>query len=209
MPRTGAAKQHATRQRLSAEARRAQIVEATIACLARHGPEDWTLRQVARNLGVAPSLVTYFFATWNDLLVETYRALSGRFQLEIVQIECAELDGRATLEAIVALYFGEGALGETASAYLALGAFARQEPRLHAEMTAYSEAAQVAFRRALTSYARERGLKADLSATAQALHVMLEGFWYDMAVNPGRLSPAQARASLWALLDVALFAGRR
>ncbi len=204
MPRTGAAKQRATRQRLSADERRAQIVEATIVCLARRGPEDWTLRQVARDLGVAPSLATYFFATWNDLLVETYRALSGRFQLEIVQIECAELDGRATLEAIVALYLGESALGETASAYIALGAFARQEPRLRSEMTAYSDVAQAAFARALTGYARDRGLEASFSATAQALYVLLEGFWYDMAVNPSRQSPAQARASFWAFLDAAL-----
>ena len=209
MPRAAMAKQQAIRQRLSADERREQIVAATLSCLARHRPEDWTLRQVARDLGVAPSLVTYVFATWNDLLVSAYRTLSSHFQAEVARIEGAEVDGCARLEAIVELYLGEGALGETAGAYVALGAFARQEPRLRAEMTAYSEAAQSAFARALSGYARERGLEADLSARAQALYVLVEGFWYDMAVNPSRISPAAARASLWAFLDVALDASRR
>lgn len=209
MPRAGAVKRQEVRRRLSAEERQAQIVAATLTCLAQHRPEDWTLRQVARDLGVAPSLVTYFFATWNDLLVSAYRSLSERFQAEVATIEGAEMDGRARLEAIVELYLGEGALGETAGAYVALGAFARQEPRLRAEMTTYSEAAQGAFDRALASYARERGVAADLSATAQALYVLLEGFWYDMAVNSSRLSPAEARDSLWAFLDAALDAARR
>ena len=209
MSRAAMAKQPAIRQRLSADERREQIVAATLACLARHRPEDWTLRQVARDLGVAPSLVTYFFATWNDLLVSAYRTLSGHFQDEVARIECAEIDGRARLEAIVELYLGAGALGETAGAYVALGAFARQEPRLRAEMTAYSETAQAAFASALSGYARERGLEADLSARAQALYPLLEGLWYDMAVNPSHLSPAAARASLWAFLDAVLDASRR
>ena len=119
--RTAEAKRRPTRQRLSAEERRAQIVEATLTCLARHGPEDWTLRQVARDLGVAPSLVTYFFTTWNDVLVSAYRTLSNHFQAEVTRIEDAEIDGRAWLEAIVELYLGEGALGETAGVYVALG----------------------------------------------------------------------------------------
>ncbi len=46
-------------------------------------------------------------------------------------------------------------------------------------------------------------------AVAQALYLQLEGLWYDMTVNPSRLSPATARASLWAFLDAALCAGRR
>lgn len=209
MSRARAVKQQAIRQRLSADERRERIVAATLSCLARHRPEDWTLRQVARDLGVAPSLVTYFFATWNDLLVSAYRTLSNHFQAEVTRIEDAEFDGRARLEAIVELYLGEGALGEMAGAYVALGAFARQEPRLRAEMTAYSETAQVAFASALAGYARERSLAGDHSAIAQALYVLLEGFWYDMAVNPSRLSPAAARASLWAFLDAALYTGRR
>ena len=209
MPRAAMAKQQAVRQRLSADERREQIVASTLSCLARHRPEDWTLRQVARDLGVAPSLVTYFFATWNDLLVSAYRTLTERFQAQVIRIETAEIDGRARLEAIVELYLGEAALGETAGAYVALGAFARQEPRLRAEMTAYSETAQAAFANALANYARERSLAGDHSAMAQALYVLLEGFWYDMAVNPSRLSPTAARASLWVFLDAALYAGRR
>ena len=205
--RMAEAKHRPTRQRLSAEERRAQIVEATLTCLARHGPEDWTLRQVARDLGVAPSLVTYFFATWNDLLVAAYRTLSERFQADVAEIESAEPDGRGRLDAIVELYLGEGAHGETAGAYVALWAFARQEPRLRAEMTAYSRAAQVSFACALDGYARECGIKADLSAAAQALYVLLEGYWYEMAVDPAYLSPDEARASLWAFLDAALNSG--
>lgn len=205
----GGVKRRSARQRLSAANRRSQIIEATLARLAKHGPEDWTLRQVARDLGIAPSLVTYFFETWGEVLVSAYRELFERFKAEVAEIESAELDGPARLDAIVDLYLGEGAHGETAGAYVALWAFARQEPRLRAEMTAYSETAQAAFARALSGYARERGVTADLSVTTQALYVLLEGFWYDMAVNPSHLSPVQARASLWAFLDAALDAGRR
>jgi len=40
------------------------------------------MRQVARDLGVAPSLISYFFASWSELLAEAYRTLAQRFEAE-------------------------------------------------------------------------------------------------------------------------------
>ena len=72
--------QHATAaqpgRRLAPAQRRREIIAGTVAALAAHGPQKCSLRQVARDMGIAPSLLTYFFNSWAELLQETYRWLA-------------------------------------------------------------------------------------------------------------------------------------
>ncbi|MEO1457557.1 MAG: TetR family transcriptional regulator C-terminal domain-containing protein [Pseudomonadota bacterium] len=193
------------RRRISADDRRRQIIEATIACLAQRGPEEWTLRQVARDIGVAPSLITYFFETWGDLLLHAYRLLAERFEAEAAALEEAGLDPRARLEAVVDLILGEDAVRRrTAGAYIALWAFSQNEPALRREMTRFSETVVACIARALEAQARACGIERDLGGATRTLYILLDGLWYEMAVNPDYIGRDEARRMAWSYIDSVL-----
>lgn len=195
------------RRRLKAEDRRRQIVAATVARLATRGPEEWTLRQVARDVGVAPSLITYFYTSWSGLLISAYRLLAERHDAEAARIASAGLDGRARLAAIVDLYVGEEvARDESSGAHIALWALSRREPQLRREMARFSESSAVVVREALEAHARELGIERDVGAAARTLYVLLEGLWYEMTVNPDYMTLAEGRAMVWDFIDHALAA---
>ena len=190
------------RRRFSAEHRRKQIADATITCLAQRAPAEWTLRQVSRDLGIAPSLVTHFFGTWNDLLVIVYRTLTERFLTNVTALEGRDLDRRGRLAAIIDLYLGDEAEREAESgAYIALWAFSRTEPRLRAEMDRFSVATVDLIAAPLEAYAHERGYEGDLAQVSQTVFILLEGLWYEMAVNPDFISQGEARQQVWAYID--------
>ena len=64
-------------RRLKPEERRRQAIEATLACLARDGAPGTGIRQVAREMGVAPSLVNYLFGSRSQLFLAAYETLAA------------------------------------------------------------------------------------------------------------------------------------
>lgn len=180
-------------QRLPKEVRRRQIIKATIACLSRSGPEKWTLRQVSRDIGIAPSLVTYFFETWSELLVAAYRTLADRFETEFADIaERPGLSPDERVELYVDAYFSEFWMSdEIAGAYIAFWALARSEPALQAEMDRFSGLARAGLRPVLAAYADQPSAQAE--DHADTAYFLLSGLWYEMAVNPSTVRPVDAR----------------
>lgn len=62
-------------RRLHGTDRREQIVRAAAAVLGRHGYADTSVKEIAREAGVAPGLVHYYFGSKEELLVAVVRAL--------------------------------------------------------------------------------------------------------------------------------------
>ena len=56
-------------------ARRVQIIAAATRVLARQGYTDTSLKEIAREAGVAPGLLHYYFESKEELLLEVVRAL--------------------------------------------------------------------------------------------------------------------------------------
>ncbi|MEM1383707.1 MAG: TetR family transcriptional regulator C-terminal domain-containing protein [Pseudomonadota bacterium] len=185
-------------ERLTPDARRQQIVAATIACLARRGPEGWTLRQVARDLDIAPSLVTYFFARWGDLVVAAYRSLAERFEADFANLPAGP-EPEARLRVWIDRYFAEDWVSdEISGAYVAFWALTRQEPALRAEMDRFGATMRGALRPVVAGYV---GRAEASEGVVETLYFLLSGLWYEMAVNPGSLTPTQAKARAWAYLE--------
>src|SRR6185295_14797851 len=57
------------------EARRIQLMEATIDCIAARGFADLTLADVARTAGLSVGIVNFYFKSKDQLLIETLRHL--------------------------------------------------------------------------------------------------------------------------------------
>ena len=196
-------------QRLGAAERRRQIVGATIVCLARNGPERWTLRQVSREAGVAPSLVTHFFQSWNDLLLAAYRDLAERFEDEFSGIEArADLTPRARLDFYVERYFSDRWISaDIAGAYIAFWTLGRSEPRLQVEMDRVSEMMRGTLLPLVAACVSGRGGAKEGGQAAligETFHFLLSGLWYETAVSPGSVRDPGPAARAKAFLDLAL-----
>jgi AcrR family transcriptional regulator len=160
------------------------------------------MRQVARDLGVAPSLISYFFASWSELIAAAYRMLAERFGAE--QREIAErpgLDPAERLEALIDHYFSDyWSSDDVAGAYIAFWALTRSEVDLRGEMSRFSASMRDALAPHLEVLAAERGIARDMGPVADMLAVLLSGLWYEMAVNPQAMPAAQAREMVRAWL---------
>lgn len=192
-----------TTKRLSPEQRRREIVAGTVRALAAHGPQKCSLRQVARDMGIAPSLLTYFFNSWAELLRETYRWLA-----EMTDRDYADLanrrgpDPRQNLQDYLDLYFSDKwTRDEVAGAYISLWALARGEVDLKTEMLAFSEKDRARARPYLEDYLSSRGVTENIDALNEAFCVMLSGIWYEIAVNPIAMTREQGMKSAWTFLD--------
>ena len=190
-------------RRLSPEQRRREIIEGTVAALAAHGPQKCSLRQVARDMGIAPSLLTYFFNSWAELLLETYRWLADLTEKDFDDLAARRgEDPKLNLQAYLDLYFSDTwTRDEVAGAYISLWALARGEVDLKTEMLAFSEKDRARARPYLEAYLASRGVNANFDALNEAFCVMLSGVWFEIAVNPIAMNREQGMKSAWTFLD--------
>jgi len=64
----------------SREARRRQLIEATMKCIARKGMGSTTLGDVAKEAGLSQGIVNLHFESKDNLLTETLRKLAGEYR---------------------------------------------------------------------------------------------------------------------------------
>ena len=197
----------APRQRLRPDERRQRLIAATLRTLARHGAKGAGVRQVCRELGVAPSLVAHFFAGWSDLLAAAYDAMADEL-LNALERACAEPAAapRDRLRAMIECYLSPEALADDSiGAYLALWALSRTDVDLRAAFARFHEARTALFLPVIRQLAGGNAIDTDLCA--RSLVVVLDGFWLELGTNPGSIPREQAVAMGMAWVEMQL-AGR-
>jgi AcrR family transcriptional regulator len=196
-------------KRLGHDERRQKIIETTLACLARDGADGTTLRGVCREMGVAPSLITHFFAGWHDVLTAAYEMLSERFLAQLAPVLSGEYpSARARMDAMIARYLSTDWIGEnTIGANIALWQLARNVVDLRPHFSASLRDRRAVLRQALGALAAERGAAVDLEGVTDGFMLMLDGVWLEMSVNPGNIGAARAAQIYWCWLDLALRPG--
>lgn len=83
--------------------RRKQMITATYEVLYQRGYDDLTLKRVADEVGVATSMVTHYFGTKENLILETMSDLVGGFLREVKQ---RRREAESTIDEIVAIVDG-------------------------------------------------------------------------------------------------------
>lgn len=188
-------------RRLKPDVRRQQLVEKTIECLAKYGPQGTGVRQICRELGVSPGLVNYFFDGRNDLFVSAHRRLAERFIRGLREVAEAEHEGpQERLYAMVVYYFEDQHFDDmVVDASTALWALSRTEVDLKEAMSEYHNAQREVFTGPIKAYAESRGYSIDAELLANCLTVFLTGLWFEMALNPGNITVDMAlgMASAW------------
>jgi TetR/AcrR family transcriptional regulator, transcriptional repressor of bet genes len=199
----------APRQRLRPDERRQRLIEATLRTLARHGAKGAGVRQVCRELGVAPSLVAHFFAGWSDLLAAAYEAMADELLDALEHAAAAPAASpRERLRAMIECYLSPEALADDSiGAYLALWALSRTDVDLRTAFARFHEARAARFTLVIADLAGET--RSDLDLCARSLVVILDGFWLELGTNKGSIPREQAVAMGMAWVEMQLGGGAR
>ena len=184
-----AARQAFTRE--SADARRADLIEATAACLAEHGLAGTNVRAICRKAGVSPGLLRHYFGGIDDLVAATYQATSDRMDTIFADaVEAAGNDPRARLAAYLTASFCPPVTDpELLGAWTAFWALARSDPRMagiHAESYA-------GYRARLGELLTLCGA-ADAGRLAIMLTAMVDGLWLELSLDPDSFGAEAAAA---------------
>lgn len=99
-----AAKEKSSRRTASREARRRQLIDATMKCIARKGMGSTTLGDVAKEAGLSQGIVNLHFESKDNLLTETLRTLANEYREQFDKtLQKAGSDPAAALLALMAL----------------------------------------------------------------------------------------------------------
>lgn len=166
--------------RESADARRADMIEATAACLAEHGLARTNVRAICAKAGVSPGLLRHYFGGIDDLVAATYQATSDRMDAIFAgAVEGAGGDARARLLAYLTASFRPPVTDpELLGAWTAFWALARSDAR----MAAIHAESYAGYRARLGELLIACGV-ADAERMAIMLTAMVDGLWLEISLD--------------------------
>ena len=166
--------------RESADARRADLIEATASCLAEVGLAATNVRAICKRAGVSPGLLRHYFAGIDDLVAATYAATSDRMDAIFASaVEGAGPAPRARLHAYLTASFRPPVTDpELLGAWTAFWALARSDARM-AEIHAESYRGYRARLAELLVACRA----ADAERLAIMLTAMVDGLWLELSLD--------------------------
>ena len=173
-----AARQAFTRE--SADARRADLIEATAAVLAEHGLAGTSVRAICAQAGVSPGLLRHYFEGIDDLVAATYQATSDRMDAIFAgAVEGAGADPRARLSAYLTASFRAPVTDpELLGAWTAFWALAR----IDARMAAIHATSYAGYRARLGELLVACGAR-DPDRLAIMLTAMVDGLWLELSLD--------------------------
>lgn len=162
--------------------RREQLIEATIATIARKGLSQITLTDVALAAGVSHGLVNFHFQSKERLLAETLRFMSEEHRrIWTAALAGAGEDPALQLNALILCEFADsGQTPERLTAWCAFWGEAQNRP-LYLEQCGENDRAQIeAFETACRRLVAEAGYTLDPARAARILRLAIEGMWLEL-----------------------------
>ena len=187
--------------RLTSDQRRAALIAAGLACLARGGILEFTIDNVCREAGVSRGLITHHFKSKDGLLVAIYRSMYDKLHQGV---EAPQPAG-ARLRGLVETMFAPALFSrEELNIWLALWGEIVNNPALKREhrlqYTRYRRSLEVI----LAEVVAARGLTLDVRPLAQMLIALIDGLGLERCIEPRLLSPRAARDICISTLEAVL-----
>lgn len=180
--------------RLEPEQRKANLVEATLVCLKRHGFQGASVRKICAEAGVSVGLINHHYQGKEELVAEAYLTVTGRvMRLLRDAIEASAVNPRARLSAFFSASFSPEVLApELLDAWLAFwGAVRTSEVINLAHEQSYGEYRAI-LGQVLSELAESEGwLDFDAELAAIGLSALLDGLWLEYGLNPTTFTAAQ------------------
>lgn len=164
------------------EARRTQLIEATIETLASHGYARTTLTNVARQAGLSHGLVNFHFETKEKLLHETMLYLAEEYRQNWIAALAAAGPGPADqLDALIRADFApQICTPARLSAWCAFWGEAQSRPLYQDSCGSNDEAYNRNLEAVCAALQAEGGYAGRPDRVARVLRVTVEGVWLDM-----------------------------
>lgn len=185
-------------RKASREARRTQLIEATIEVLASRGYSRMTLTDVAKLAGLSHGLVNFHFETKEKLLAETLRYLSDEYRENWMAALAAAGQGPAEkLHAILASDFAPAICTPARlAAWCSFWGEAQSRP-MYQETCGAKDLDYDAHLVALcTEICAEGGYACNPVRAARILRLATEGCWLDLMTMVTPYSQAEAQATV-------------
>lgn len=185
-------------RKLPRDARRQQLIEATIETIARQGYSRTTLTEVARTAGLSHGLVNFHFETKEKLLVEVLLYLSEEYRSSWTSaVEAAGPAAREQLHAMLAADFRpEICTPARLSAWCAFWGEAQGRPLYQEKCGSNDDEYNRVLEGLCSRMNAEHGYANDPVRTARVLRVTTEGVWLDMMTLQKPYDADEALATL-------------
>jgi TetR/AcrR family transcriptional repressor of bet genes len=175
------------RRRASPLVRRADLVAATVSCLAQLGAKGTTGREICRRAGVSHGLLRHYFRNPDNLLLETYEQLCEDM---LAQMEAAAMPHAADpLDALhryfLAVFSDDWAGPDIIGAWMVFW----QQARSRADFAAVSDSFNLRQRALLERLVAALPARADALPMADAialLSAVLDGLWIEYYLSDQR-----------------------
>jgi TetR/AcrR family transcriptional repressor of bet genes len=167
---------------MSSEARRTQIIEATIRTLAARGFARTTLTEVARTAGLSHGLVLFHFETKEGLLAETLNAMAVEYEQNWQSaLAVAGPVAAQQLAALIDADFSPAiCTPDRLAAWCAFWGEAQSRPMYQERCGARDAAYDTVLEGICARLVTEGGYAAPPVRLARILRVTIEGTWQDL-----------------------------
>jgi TetR/AcrR family transcriptional repressor of bet genes len=188
-------------RKLSREARRTQLIEATIETLAARGYARTTLTDVAKVAGLSHGLVNFHFETKEKLLTETLLYLAEEYRQNWTNaLEAAAPQPAAQLDALLRADFNPSlCTPNRLSAWCGFWGEAQSRP-LYQERCGSNDAAYIRkMEEVCAALVAEGRYPGTPTRIARALRVTIEGVWLDLITVTEPYGHDEAQATVFAV----------
>jgi TetR/AcrR family transcriptional regulator, transcriptional repressor of bet genes len=177
------------------DARREELIAATLACLKKFGHDGVSVRRISAEAGVSMGLINHHFHGIDALLATAYESLANRL-LSRSREPALAIGGEPlkSLHAFFAASFEPEALDPALfRTWLVFWSLVPHAPKLHAvRERAYAET-RATLETLLTRLKRAPGVPAfKVSPAAIGLSALMDGLWVELSLNPTSFAPSQA-----------------
>lgn len=189
-------------RKASREVRRQQLIDATIATLARVGFSRTTLTEVAATARLSHGLIIFHFETKEKLLTETlqYMAREYRDNWERALAETPKTPA-AQLDALIRADFTEAICApDRLAAWSALWAEAQSRPIYQANCAEHDLAFLQVIERLCAELTAAGSYPSLPGHTARAIRVTLNGLWFDLMTMTATLSRQESLQTMFNML---------
>ena len=188
--------------------RRQQLIDATIATLARVGFSRTTLTEVAATAGLSHGLIIFHFETKEKLLAETLQFMSREYRDNWVRaLALAPQTPAGQMDALIRADFTEAICApERLAAWSALWAEAQSRPIYQEHCSEFDLEFLQVIERLCIALTREGRYSSKPEHTARAIRVTLNGLWFDLMTMSGPYSRVESLETMFNMLT-AFFPG--
>lgn len=186
------------------EDRRADLVEATLHCLAEQGHAGVSVRRIAAAAGVSAGLVNHHFDGIEALVAAAYEKMSTDLLAEVMSRVERETDPRARLSAYIAAIFSDAVLdpGLLKIWVVFWSMLPHAEPLKLIQKRMWADYHGSIARELAACPAADPAF--DPAATALGLAALMDGLWLQGCLDPGSYRAADAVALCETFTDDAL-----